>query len=115
MGYDGVASKDSGDFALLSKGHIEDEVMARHASDLEEFGVQGVVVDRPFGSHGIAHEARRVNDLDRLLRGQTGCDEFTASRETEHEMLLDEAERNVQIGFHKALIYIDRGATTSGS
>ena len=48
--------------------------------------------------------------LDSLLRGQARRDQLAAAGEAEHEMLLDEAERDVQIGVHEALVDIDRRA-----
>jgi hypothetical protein len=51
MRFDRVAGEDAGDFALLGEGHVEHEVVARHAGDLQQLGVQRIGGDGAFGGH----------------------------------------------------------------
>ena len=77
--------------------------------------MQRIDLDGAFGGHGFAHEARRVDDLDGLLRGDAGGDELTAAGEAEHQVLLDKAEGDVQVGLDEALVDIDRRAAAGRS
>jgi len=130
MGFDRVAGEDAGDFAslgwdllgpaflrpvllhafVLGQGHVEDKVVVRHARNLKQLVVQGIAGNRAFGSQGFADESRRVDDLDGLLRGQAGSDELASAAEAEHQVLLDESQRDMQIGGHETLVDVDRRA-----
>ena len=63
----------------------------------------------------FAHEFGRVDDLDRLLRGQAGGHQLAATGKPEHQVLLDEAQGDVQVGRHEPLVDIDRDAPLRGS
>ena len=110
MGGDGISGEDSGNFPMLSERHVEDEVVACHAGDLEQLRVQWILVDRAFGCHGLAHEAWGVDDLYGLLRGEPRRNQFASAGKAKHEVLLDETESDVEIGFDEAFIDIYRRA-----
>ena len=72
--------------------------------------MEGILLKGTFGGHGLAHELWRVNVLNGLLTGNTGSNELSASGEAKHEVLLNKAQRDVEIGREKAFVDIDRGA-----
>ena len=47
-------------------------------------------------------------DLDGFLRGQARSDQLAPAGKAQHQVLLDEAEGDVQIGGHEALVDVDR-------
>ena len=86
------------------------EKVAALLLSMDKLGVQRVPLHLALGGHRLAHEARRMDDLDGLLRGQAGRDEFAAAGKAEHDVLLDESEGDMQVGLDEAPIYIDRRA-----
>ena len=107
------AGKDAADGALLRKRHVQQEVVARHAHHLQQLGVQRVTLDGSLVGQRLAHEARRVQHLDRLLGGQAGRDQLAPAGETQHPVRLDEAQRDVQIGIQEAPVDVDRRSAGS--
>ena len=92
------------------KGHVDHEIVPRHAGDFEQLPMQRIVLDGAFDGPGVAHELRAVQDLDRFLGGEAGRDQLSASGKAQHQVRLDESQRDVQIGGNKALIDVDRRA-----
>ena len=84
--------------------------MAGHAGDFEQLAMQRVVFDRALHGAGIAHELRAVQNLDRFLRRQARRDQLAAAGKAQHQVRLDKAQRDVQIGGNKALVDVDRRA-----
>src|SRR5580698_6298834 len=113
VGLNRRAGKDTGDLAVLRQGDVEHKVMAGHRSHLEELVMEGILFKGTFGSHGLAHELRRMDDLNGLLGGNTGGNQLSSSGEAKHEVLLNKAEREVEIGREKALVDVDRGTSAS--
>src|ERR1017187_3245773 len=107
---DRIACKDSRDLAFLGQRHVQNKVVAGHARNLKQLGMQRIVDDRSLGSERLAHEAWRVNHLDGLLRGQARSYQFAATGKAQHQMLLDEAKRDVKIGSHETLVDINRSS-----
>ena len=93
-----VAGEDSGDFSLAGEGYVEHEGVAGHAGDFLQLFVEGVVVDGAFDRTRVAHEAGAVDDLDGFLGGEAGGDQFTAAGIAEHQVGLDEAEGDAEVG-----------------
>ena len=56
-----------------------------------------------------------MNDFDGFLRRHSGHDKLAPATEAQHEVRLNEAERDVQIGGDKTLINIDRRPAPRGS
>ena len=108
----GVSGEHAGDGAIAGQGDVQHEIVARHARDFEEFAMQRVVLDGALDGARVAHEFRTVQHLDGFLRGQTGGDQFPAARVAEHEVRLDEAERDVEIGRDEAFVDVHRRAGT---
>jgi hypothetical protein len=75
----------------------------------------GLAAMEPSVAMRLAHEARRVDDLDGLLRGHAGSDELAAAAEAQHQVLLNEAEGDVQVGGHEALVDVDRRAAAGSA
>ena len=71
------------------------KIVPCQARDFEQFAMQRVVLDRAFHGADIAHEFRTVQHLDGFLSGQTGSNQLPAARVAEHEVRLDETERDV--------------------
>ena len=82
--------------------------MAGHARSFKQFVVERIAGDGALGGQRFAHEARRVDDFDGFLGGEARDYEFAPSGKAEHQVLLDEAERDVQIGCHESLVDVDR-------
>ena len=92
-----VSGEDAGDRAVPRQRHVEQEIVPRHARDLEQFAVQRVVFDGAFDGARVAHELRAVQDLDGLLRGEPRRDQLPPARVAEHEVRLDKPESDVEI------------------
>ncbi len=84
--------------------------MPRHASDLQKLSVQRVLFNGAFGGHRLPHEARGVDDLDGLLRGEPRSDQLASTGEAEHQVLLDKAQGNVKVCRHEPFVDEDRRA-----
>ncbi len=110
VGLLGVAGEDSGDAAVAGEGDVDDEIVAGHTGDFEEFAVERVVVDGAFDGFRLTHEFGAVEDFDGFLGGESGGNEFTAAGEAEHEVGFDEAEGDAEIGGDEPLIDVDRGS-----
>ena len=93
-----VAGEDTGDFTLAGEGDVEHKGVAGHAGDFLQFFVERVVGDGAFDRADITHEAGAVDDLDRFLSGEAGSDQFAAARIAEHQVGLDEAEGDAEVG-----------------
>ena len=78
--------------------------MLGQGGDLQQFGVQRVVLNRAFHGVRIAHEARAVQCADRLLISQARGDQLASAREAGHQMLLDETESDAQAGIGEAAV-----------
>src|ERR1017187_9627327 len=108
---DRVAREDSRDLAFLRQRHIQNKVVAGHARNLEQLGVQRIVDNGTLCSERLAHEARRVNYLDGFLSSQARSDQLTPAGKAQHQMLLDEAKRDMQTGSHETLVDVNRSST----
>ena len=102
-----VARKYPSNFSVPGQRHVHDKVVSRHPRDLEQFFVERVVFHGPFHRTRISHEFRAVQNLDRLLSRQAGRDQLPRSRVAEHQMRLDEPERDMEIGVYKPFIYVN--------
>ena len=78
--------------------------MPRHPGNFGELAVQRIIFDGTFHRQLFAHEAGAVDHLDGFLRGETGNHEFAAARVTRHQMRLDEAECETEVGTDEALV-----------
>ena len=96
--------------AIARQRNIQQEIVPRHAGNLQQLPMQRVIFDRALHRPRIAHEFRAVQYLDRFLSGQPGRDQLPPAGKTKHEMRLDEAERDVKIGGQKTAVDIDRRA-----
>ena len=99
-----VSGEDAGDRAVAGQRHVQQEIVAGHAGDLEQFAMQRVVLDGAFDGARVAHELRAVQDLDGLLRGESGRDQLAAAGVAQHQVRLDKPERDVQVGGDEALV-----------
>jgi hypothetical protein len=70
--------------------------------------MQRVFVDRPLHRPRVAHELGAVQYFDGFLRGQPRRDQLPPARVAEHQVRLDEAERDVQVRRHEALVDVHR-------
>ena len=110
MSLDRIAGEDARDFTALGQGYIEHEVVTRHAGDFQQLRMQRVVGNRSFDGQRLPHELGGVDDLDCFLRRQAWSDQLAAAGETKHQVLLDKAEGDVQLGRHEAFVNVDGDA-----
>ena len=103
MRLDRFARKHGGNLPVTRQRNVHHEMMARHLGDLEQLAVKRIAFDRAFHRLRVAHEFRAVQDLDRFLSGQSWSDQFPRAGESGHQMRLDEAECDVQIGGYEVL------------
>ena len=96
-----IARKHSRDPPVLREGHVKTEVVAGHARNPQQLGVQWIACDGALGRQRFAHKARRVNHLDGFLRGQPRSHQLATAGETQHQVLLNKAKRDVKIGGHE--------------
>ena len=106
----GISGKNTRDAAVAGDGHIQHEVVAGHARDFDQFRMHGIAFDQAFNSSGIAHEPGAVNRLYGVLVRASRRDQFSPSREAEHEMWFDQSAGEVEIGGHEPLVDVDGGA-----
>src|SRR5436190_615847 len=78
--------------------------MSRHGRDLRQLTVQWVVLDGAFDGTRLTHETRTMNDLDRLLRGESRHHQLSPAGEARHQMRFDEPETHAQVCADKPLI-----------
>ncbi len=103
-----IARKHARNLPLLRQRHVQYEVVPRHACNLQQLRMQRIVFNRSLRRQRLAHEPGRVDHLDRLLRSQSRSDQLAPAAETQHQVLLNKAQRDVQVRRHKPLIDINR-------
>src|SRR6202041_1320505 len=69
--------------------------------------MQRIFGNRPFGRQGRPYEAWPMQRLDRLLGRQSRRNQLASAAEARHQVLLNETERNMQIGCHEPLVDVD--------
>src|SRR5713101_1961914 len=74
--------------------------------------MQWVVRERAFDYPRVTHKQGAVQALDRLFAGQTWSQQFSPSREAEHEMGLDKSQGDMQITLDKPPVNQDPRART---
>ena len=110
VGLHRVAREDARDGAVARQRHVHDEIVPRHAGDFEQFAVQRIVLDGALDGARLAHEARAVQHLDGLLRGQARGHQLAPAGVAQHQVRLDEAEGDVQVRRDEPLVDVDRRA-----
>src|ERR1700723_2392122 len=69
--------------------------------------MQRIFGNRPFGRQGRPYEAWPIQALDRLLGRQSRRNQLASAAEARHQVLLNETERNMQVGAHEPLVDVD--------
>jgi hypothetical protein len=111
----GVSGKYGGNRPVAGQRHIQDKIVSCQTCNLQQFRMQRIVLDGALHCARIPHEFRTVQHLDGFLRGQTRSNQFPAAGEAEHEMRLDETERDVEIGRRKPLVDMHRRTRFGGA
>ena len=70
--------------------------------------MQRIAGNRSFRGKRLAHEARRVNHLDRLLSGKARRHQLASAAEPQHQVLFNKSQRDVQIRRHEPFVDINR-------
>ena len=105
-----IAGEDAGDGPVARQGHIDHEIVPRHAGDLQQFAVQRIILDGAFHRARLAHELRAVQNLDSLLRRQAGGHQLPAARKAQHQVRFDEPQGDMQVGGNEAIVDVNRRA-----
>src|SRR4051794_15548641 len=70
--------------------------------------MEGIVCYGTFDGAWVAHESRAMEHLNGLLGREARGNEFPPAGEAEHQVRLNEPERDVQIGGYESLVDVDR-------
>ena len=105
-----MAGEDLRDFAVACERDIDQKIVPCHSRNFDQFAMQRVVLHGPFHRPPVAHELRAMQDFDRLLRRQSWGNQLPSPGKAQHQMRLNEAKRDVQIGCHEPLVDVDRRA-----
>lgn len=93
-----VAGADPSHLTFAVDTDVDDEVAAGHPGDACVFFVNGVAVDEAAVGFRVLEELRAVPNLDGLKGGDTGADHFAAAGVAGHQVRLDEAGGDFEIG-----------------
>ena len=99
-----VAGHDRGDAPVAVERDIDDEVAARHAGDLGVLFVDGVAIQDAAVGLGVFEQLGAVPALDRFEGGHAGADQLPAARVAGHQVGLDQAGGDLQVGLHVAAV-----------
>ena len=99
---DDLAERDADEVAILVDHRVERVDLAEHAHDLELLLVQRIADEIALDGERVFHEAGGVEGADRLVAGDAGRDDLAAARPAGHEMRLDQAGGDAQIGLDEA-------------
>ena len=99
-----VAGHDRRDPALAVERDVHDEVAAGHAGDLGVLFVDWVAIQDSAVGFGMLEQFRSMPALDRLERGHARADQLSAAGVAGHQMRLDQAGGDFQVGLHIAAV-----------
>src|SRR5262249_5662909 len=108
--FDHVAGADPGGAALAVEADVDDEVTAGHQGDARVLFVNRVALDEAAVGPGVLQETRPVPDFHRLKRNDTGTDDLAAATVAGHQVRLDQAGGDLQVGAEVAAVEPDRHA-----
>ena len=97
-GLDHIAGTGPGDAPLAVETDVDDEVAAGHERDAGVFLVDRVAVEDAAIRLRVLQKARAVPDLDGFEGGDSRADDLTATGVASHEVRLDQAGRDLEIG-----------------
>ena len=88
--------------AIFVDDRVERVEVAEPADDLELLLVQRIADQVALNGERIFHEARGMEGADGFVAGDAGRDDLAAAGPAGHEMRLDEAGGDAQIGLDEA-------------
>src|SRR5262249_50335594 len=103
------------DAALAVEADVDDEIAAGQLGDARVLLVHGVADDAATVGPGMLQEARAVPDLDRLQGGDAGADDLAAAGVARHQVRLDQAGRDLQVGPQITAVQVDRHPVGRGA
>ena len=92
-----VAGHDAKDPPLGVDHHVDDEIAAGHAGDRRVFLVNRIALQAAAAGVGVFEKSGPCQTRTSPA-GQAGANQLPAARKTGHEMRLDQAGRDLQIG-----------------
>ena len=101
MAGDDLAEGDVDQVAILVDHRVERVEFADHAHDLELLLVQRVADQVALDGERVFHEAGGMEGADRCVAGDAGRDHLAAAGPAGHEVRLDQAGGDAQIGLDK--------------
>ena len=114
MARDDFPECDVNQVAVLIDHRVERIEFADRAHDLELFLVQRIADEVALDGERVLHEAGGMEGANGRVAGDAGCDHLAAAGPAGHEMRLDQAGGDAQIGIDKNPVDADRGAAGGG-
>ncbi len=114
MALDDLAEGDAGEIAVLVQNGVERVDLADPAHDLELLLVQRIAGEVALDRQRILHEPRRVKGAYGRVMGDAGSHHLASARPAGHEMRLDQAGRDTQVGLDEAPVDADRRRARGG-
>ncbi len=90
--------------------HVDDEIAAGVAGDPGVFLMDRIALQDAAIGLGMLEEIGTVPNLDRFQRGDAGADQLPPAGKAGHQMRLDQAGRDLQVGLDVAAVDPDRHA-----
>jgi hypothetical protein len=114
MAGDDLAEADEDEVARFVDHGVERVDVAQHAHDLQLLLVQRIADEVALDRERILHEARGVEGADGLVHARRRARHLAAARPAGHEVRLDEAGRDAQLGLDEAAVDLHRRAARAG-
>ena len=115
MALDDLAEGDADQVAVFVEHGVERVDLAQHAHDLELLLMQRIADEIALNRQRILHEPRRMEGADRLVMGDAGRDDLAPAGPAGHEMRLDQAGGDAQVGLDEAAVDLHRRAARRGA
>jgi len=96
---DDLAEAHEDQIPLLVEHGVQAIDVAEHADDFELLLVQSIADEVALDGKGILHESRGMEGADRLMMSNARHHDFPAAGPTGHEVRLNQARRDFEVGF----------------